>query len=139
MVHEGRDTTSNLIVDGALMEDSYKVFKSRIDFLEGSKHSRGNEEEFAILLDSTARSISVPALLSHEDDVEGNHAASAGKLDQDMLYYFLTRGFDTETAERMIIDAKFAPVIDAVIYEDERKAIYEELERIMGRRHHVAK
>ena len=35
MVHEGRDTTSNLIVDGALMEDSYKVFKSRIDFLEG--------------------------------------------------------------------------------------------------------
>ena len=56
-----------------------------------------------------------------------------------MLYYFLTRGFDTETAERMIIDAKFAPVIDAVIYEDERKAIYEELERIMGRRHHVAK
>lgn len=77
--------------------------------------------------------------MSHEDDVEGNHAASAGKLDQDMLYYFLTRGFDTETAERMIIDAKFAPVIDAVIYEDERKAIYEELERIMGRRHHVAK
>lgn len=139
MIHEGKDTTSNLIVDGALMEDSYKVFKSRIDFLEGSKHSRGSEEEFAILLDSTARSISVPALLSHEDDVEGNHAASAGKLDQDILYYFLTRGFDTETAERMIIDAKFAPVIDAVIYEDEREAIYEELERIMGRRQHVAK
>ena len=139
MIHEGIDTTSNLVVDGALMDNAYKVFKSRIDFLEGSKHSRGNEEEFAILLDSTARSISVPALLSHEDDVEGNHAASAGKLDQDMLYYFLTRGFDAETAERMIIDAKFAPVIDAVIYEDERKAIYEELERIMGRRHHVAK
>ena len=139
MIHEGKDTTSNLIVDGALMEDSYKVFKSRIDFLEGSKHSRGNEEEFAILLDSTARSISVPALLSHEDDVEGNHAASAGRLDQDMLYYFLTRGFDAQTAERMIIDAKFAPVIDGVVYEEERKAIYEELERIMGRRDHVTK
>ena len=56
-----------------------------------------------------------------------------------MLYYFLTRGFDAQTAERMIIDAKFAPVIDGVVYEEERKAIYEELERIMGRRDHVTK
>lgn len=137
MIHEGIDTTSNLVVDGALMDNAYKVFKSRIDFLEGSKHSRGNEEEFAILLDSTARSLSVPALLSHEDDVEGNHAASAGRIDQDMLFYFLTRGFDEKTAERMIIDAKFAPVIDAVVYENERAMIYEQLETILRRRENV--
>ena len=137
MIHEGIDTTSNLVVDGALMDNAYKVFKSRIDFLEGSKHSRGNEEEFAILLDSTARSLSVPALLSHEDDVEGNHAASAGRIDQDMLFYFLTRGFDEKTAERMIIDAKFAPVIDAVIYDNERALIYEQLETILRRRENV--
>lgn len=134
MIHEGIDTTSNLVVDGALMDNAYKVFKSRIDFLEGSKHSRGNEEEFAILLDSTARSLSVPALLSHEDDVEGNHAASAGRIDQDMLFYFLTRGFDEKTAERMIVDAKFAPVIDAVVYENERAMIYDQLETILRRR-----
>lgn len=105
--------------------------------MEGSKHSRGNEEEFAILLDSTARSLSVPALLSHEDDVEGNHAASAGRIDQDMLFYFLTRGFDEKTAERMIVDAKFAPVIDAVVYDEERELIYKELETILRRREHV--
>lgn len=137
MIHEGIDTTSNLVVDGALMDNAYKVFKSRIDFLEGSKHSRGNEEEFAILLDSTARSLSVPALLSHEDDVEGNHAASAGRIDQDMLFYFLTRGFDEKTAERMIVDAKFAPVIDAVVYENERAMIYDQLETILRRRENV--
>lgn len=137
MIHEGIDTTSNLVVDGALMDNAYKVFKSRIDFLEGSKHSRGNEEEFAILLDSTARSLSIPSLLSHEDDVEGNHAASAGRIDQDMLFYFLTRGFDEKTAERMIVDAKFAPVIDAVIYENERAMIYEQLETILRRRENV--
>ncbi|MDD7363070.1 MAG: SufD family Fe-S cluster assembly protein [Peptoniphilus sp.] len=139
LIHEGRDTTSNLLVDGALMENSYKVFKSRIDFLEGSGESRGNEEEFAILLDSSARSVSVPALLSHEDDVEGNHAASAGRIDQEMLFYFLTRGFDEKTAERMIVDAKFAPVIDAVVYEDKRETIYGELKKIMGRRDNVTK
>lgn len=137
MIHEGIDTTSNLVVDGALMDNAYKVFKSSIDFLKGSKHSRGNEEEFAILLDSTARSLSIPSLLSHEDDVEGNHAASAGRIDQDMLFYFLTRGFDEKTAERMIVDAKFAPVIDAVIYENERAMIYEQLETILRRRENV--
>lgn len=137
LIHEGKDTTSNLLVDGALMDESYKVFKSRIDFLEGSGESRGNEEEFAILLDSTARSLSVPALLSHEDDVEGNHAASAGRIDQNMLFYFLTRGFDEKTAEHMIVDAKFAPVIDAVVYKEQREIIYNELEKTMRRRDDV--
>lgn len=134
MIHAGKNTTSNLIVDGALMDESYKVFKSRVDFLEGSAESRGNEEEFAILLDSTARSLSVPALLSHEHDVEGNHAASAGRIDQELLFYFMTRGFDEKTAERMIVDAKFAPVIDGIVYEEERERIYRELDYSMGRR-----
>lgn len=37
----------------------------------------------------------------------------------------------------MIVDAKFAPVIDAVVYDEERELIYKELETILRRREHV--
>ncbi|MDO5302117.1 MAG: SufD family Fe-S cluster assembly protein [Tissierellia bacterium] len=135
VLHQGKDSTSNLIVDGALMDDCRKTFKSRLDFLEGSGGSKGNEEEFAILLDDTARSISIPALLSHEDDVEGNHAASCGHIDQNLLFYIMNRGFTQAQAERLIIDAKFAPVIDNINYVDQREAVYRRLDQIMEDRY----
>lgn len=137
VMHEGKESQSDLQVNGALMGHAYKVFKSRLDFAQKSSGSVGNEEEYAILLDETARSLSVPALLSHEDDVEGNHAASAGHIDSSLLFYIMSRGFSEEEAERLIIDAKFAPTIDAIEYEDIREEIYESMERILEARKNV--
>lgn len=137
IIHEGKMSVSDLQVNGALMENAFKVFKSRLDFMQKSSGSVGNEEEYAILLDDTAKSLSVPSLLSHEDDVEGNHAASAGHIDPRLLYYIMSRGFSEEEAERLVIDSRFAPTIDAIVYEEKRQELYEELQTILEARHNV--
>lgn len=137
IIHSGQHSVSDLQVNGALMDNAFKVFKSRLDFMQKSSGSVGNEEEYAILLDDTARSLSVPALLSHEDDVEGNHAASAGHIDPNLLYYIMSRGFSEEEAERLVIDSRFAPTIDALIYEEVRQELYQELQEILEARHNV--
>lgn len=137
VIHIGKDSVSDLHVNGGLMENSFKIFRSRLDFLQGSSGSVGNEEEYAILLDETAKSLSVPALLSHEDDVEGNHAASAGHIDQTLLYYIMSRGFSEEEAEKLVIDSRFAPTIGAIAYDDKREEIYGELQTILEERRHV--
>lgn len=137
IIHGGRHSVSDLQVNGALMANSYKVFKSRLDFLQESSGSVGNEEEYAILLDDSAKSFSLPALLSHEDDVEGNHAASAGHIDPGLLYYIMSRGFNAEEAERLVIDSKFAPTIDAIVYDEKRQELFDELQEILEARHNV--
>lgn len=106
--HFGEQSKSSCVVNGALKGKSYKNFKSTLDFKKGSTGSAGTEEEYAVLLSDDAKSLSVPVLLSGEDDVIGNHAASAGKIDSDMLFYIMNRAISREAAESMIVESKFS-------------------------------
>ncbi|WBW50321.1 SufD family Fe-S cluster assembly protein [Peptoniphilus equinus] len=115
--HEGKASVSDVQIHGALKDRAYKNLKSTLDFIEGSAGSKGSEEEYAILLDDAVRCLSVPVLLTHEDDVEGNHAASAGKIDGELLFYLMSRGLDEAQARSLIVLSKFQSAIDAV--EDE--------------------
>lgn len=109
--HFGKKTESNMIINGALVGESTKKLKATLDFKEGSSGSIGNEEEFTLLLSENVKGISVPALLSHEDDVEGNHAASAGKMDKELLFYIMSRGYSLKEAEKLVIESKFQGTI----------------------------
>lgn len=127
--HFGKKTESNMIINGALVGESSKKLKATLDFKEGSSGSVGNEEEFTLLLSENVKGISVPALLSHEDDVEGNHAASAGKMDKELLFYIMSRGYSLKEAEKLVIESKFQGTIQHLpeVLGDEALNYIEEL------------
>lgn len=127
-------TESNIQVHGALLDSAKKSFRGTLDFPKGCIGSVGNEEEFSILMSSKAKSIAVPLLLATENNIEGNHAASAGQMDEDLLFYLMSRGFDRKEAEGMVIEAKMAASLDRIPDDDLRKALKEEIhERIVSR------
>lgn len=129
MNHRGRRSLSNIETRGALKDKAKKVFRGTIDFKLGASRSKGSEEEFAILLDRTVKSDAIPLLLCSEDDVEGQHAASAGQIDSDKLFYLMSRGLDEKEAKKLIVEASFTPIIDKIPVEDLREAINEEIHR----------
>ncbi len=127
-------SNSDIQVNGVLLDQAKKSFRGTIDFLKGSVGSKGNEEEFAILMSDEAKSIAVPLLLSGESDVEGNHAASAGRLDSDILFYIMSRGLDEKQAESLVVEARMSPTLDRVQDEVLRKELKKEIhERILHR------
>ena len=75
------------------------------------------------------RDSSIPALLCDEDDVEGEHAASAGQIDENRLFYLMSRGLDEREAKKLIIEASFRPVIEKIPLENLRKLISNEVDR----------
>jgi FeS assembly protein SufD len=127
--HKGRRSTSNIEVRGALKDRAKKVFKGTLDFKLGASKSKGSEEEYVILLDKTVKSDAVPLLLCSEDDVDGQHAASAGQIDADKLFYLMSRGLDEKQAKKLIVEASFNPIIDKIPVEDLRAVINEEIRR----------
>lgn len=131
--HIGEKSNSDVIVNGALRDNSYKNFKSTLDFKKGSRGSLGSEEEYTVLLSDEAVSLSVPVLLAHEDDIQGNHAASAGKIDSELLFYLTSRGLDEQQAESLIVLSKFATAIDAIENEDLRNSLNERVQEIVRR------
>lgn len=116
----GEKSNINIEVQGALKDTAKKHFKGTIDFKNGCKKATGNENENCLLLSDTARSLALPMLLCSEEDVEGNHSTSAGKVGEKELFYIMSRGFSLKEAQKLIVRAKFNKILDC-IKEDKLK------------------
>ncbi|NLJ80796.1 MAG: Fe-S cluster assembly protein SufD [Firmicutes bacterium] len=127
MVHQGYRSKSNILVRGALRDLSRKVFRGTLDFKKGAAHSAGREEEAVILLDPTVKADAIPLLLSEEDDVQGDHAASAGKVHPEHLFYLMSRGLSEQEAAKTIVEASFQPILRKIPIV--REKIEKEIER----------
>lgn len=110
----GEKTSINMEVQGALKDKAKKNFKGTIDFKKGSKKAFGDEAENCMLLSNTSKSISLPILLCSEEDVEGNHSSSSGKVSDKELFYIMSRGFDKKSAEKLLVRAKFNSILETI-------------------------
>ena len=128
--NNNKNTISNMLFEGALLDNSYKSLKGTIDFTKGSSKSKGNENENCILLSNTCKSKSLPMLLCNEEDVVGSHGMSSGKIDKNKLFYLMSKGIDEEEAKRLIIKANFKKVLDNILDD----SIKNEIEDIINKR-----
>ncbi len=129
MTHKGRRTNSEIMVQGALKDQAKKNFKGTIDFKRGAVKSKGSEEEYCMILSDKAKAKAAPLLLCEEEDVSGNHAASSGKINEEKLFYLMTRGISYEEARRLIIEAAFNPIIDKLSSDELKEEIVNEIKR----------
>ena len=125
----GENSNVDIEVQGALKDESNKHFKGTIDFKKGCKKSKGNENEFCILLSEKAKSLALPMLLCTEDDVEGNHSTASGKVDNKDLFYIMSRGLSYKEAIRLIVKAKFNQIIQTIKDEKLKQEILSEIDR----------
>ena len=121
--NNNKNTIGNINVVGSLSGNSYKSFKGTIDFYEGSSKSVGEENENCVLLSDSATSRSLPMLLCHEEDVVGAHGVSTGKINEEKLFYLMSRGIDEKNAKRLIINANYNTVIDKIPNEEVKEMI----------------
>ena len=108
--HHGAQTVSNMAVCGTLEEDARKLFRGTIDFQRGCKGAKGDEVENVLLMGDNMVNQTIPLILCKEEDVEGNHGASIGRLDEKVLFYLSTRGISQEMAAQMIAAARIEAI-----------------------------
>lgn len=125
----GKNCKNFIRINGVQKDNSHKTFKGTINFKKGASGAVGDESEYVTLLDGDPVSRSLPILLSSEENMRGNHAASVGKIDKEMLFYIMSRGLDEKEASNLIIMAKLAPVLDKIPDEDIKKKIAEEIDK----------
>ena len=113
----GRETQSLMNVYGTLKDGAKKTYRGTIDFKRGCAASVGNETEETLLLSPDVVNKSIPLILCDEEDVQGEHGATIGRLDEDLLFYMKTRGLPLEEAQKMMARSKIARVA-ALIGDD---------------------
>lgn len=111
--HIGRKTECAIDVKGVLRDEAHKLFRGTIDLRKGAKGAVGNELEDVLLMDDHVINQTIPVILCDEEDVEGNHGAIIGRIDDALLFYLESRGMSRKAVYEMMADAR----IDAVIHK----------------------
>ena len=137
--HYGKNTSSLIAANGALTDNAKKIFRGTIDFKKGSSDSVGTENETVLMLSDDAVNKTVPLILCAEENVEGNHGATIGDLDDDTLFYFESRGIDRNHAQTMMSRAAIERLARLSESEDFEKQIIDELNAEMNDRQNGGK
>ncbi|MBO6232263.1 MAG: SufD family Fe-S cluster assembly protein [Ruminiclostridium sp.] len=122
--HNGRKSISEINAGGVLRENAQKIFKGTIDFRTGSSGAKGSEKEDVILMDGAVVNKTVPVILCAEEDVEGSHGASIGRIDEGQVFYMKSRGIPEEKIYEMITRSKLARIIRKIGDEKTEQRIY---------------
>jgi Fe-S cluster assembly protein SufD len=122
--HNAADTTSDLLYKGALKDKSRTVWQGMIKALPGSQRIDGFQANRNLMLDKTARADSIPGLEIEADDVRCTHASAIGRLDQEELFYLMSRGIQRKTAVEMSVQGFFDPLMRRIPFEGVRERIF---------------
>lgn len=114
----GRETFSEIKAIGLLSGRAYKTLRETVDFKRGCVHAIGHEGEDTVMLSDEVTNLTTPLILCGEEWVEGMHAATTTRLDDDMLFYLQSRGVPLRDAKRLIIESRFSPVVDMISNEE---------------------
>ena len=108
--HTGRDTLSEVRTEGVVSDSAKKTWRGTIDFVSGCRGAKGNENEAVLLLSEDVTNKSLPVILCDEEEVEGQHGCSIGKMGKDIMFYLKSRALDEKAARSLIVSAKINSV-----------------------------
>jgi Fe-S cluster assembly protein SufD len=97
-------------------------------------HAAGSDSQQSLrgLLAGPGAEIDVrPQLEIYTDDVRCSHGATAGKLDDNMLFYLLARGLDHDTAQRLLKWAFLGDAIAKIALPEVRRAVETRLAAVL--------
>ena len=126
--HNAPLTSTDLLFKGAAKDVARTVWQGMIKSLPNMQKIDGYQACRNLLLSRDARMDSIPGLEIEADDVACSHAATFGTLEEDLLFYLMSRGIPRPQAQLMLIDGFFDELLQRVPFERVRARLQEAIE-----------
>lgn len=94
---------SDLLYKGALDDHATAAFRGLLKVHPGAQQTDAYQTNRNLLLSEHAKANSLPNLEIGADDVKCSHAATVGHLEEETLFYLLSRGISREIAQRLVV------------------------------------
>ncbi len=110
--HESGHTSSELKFKTVMKDKSHHIFTGNLHIPKTSKQVEATQLNNNLILDSTSRAESMPKLEVFAEDVKCSHGATMSEIQEDQLFYLLSRGFTPKDAKHLIVDGFLSEIID---------------------------
>ena len=127
--HAAPRCTSNLLYKGALRDHSRGVYSGWIHVRPGAQRTDAMQTSRNILLSEGAFGRAIPNLEIEANDVRCGHAASAGPVDEEQVFYLMSRGLPRVEAEKLIVGGFFEQVLQEMPLESMRELVRAQIQQ----------
>ena len=110
--HVAAGCTSDLLYQGALLGKSRSVYEGTIRAWPGAQQTNAYQSNRNLLLSKKARADSLPRLEIEANDLRCSHGATVSPVEDQQVFYLMSRGIPQAEAVRLIVEGFFQPSFD---------------------------
>ncbi len=130
--HNAPDTRSDLLYKQVLRDESRAIWRGMIRVEEEGQQTNGYQRNDSLMLSPTSRVDAIPGLEIEADDVRCTHGATAGRVDEEQIFYCMSRGMSEYEAMHMIVEGFFQTVFDRIPVEVVRETLNQAIIKKLG-------
>ena len=121
--HAAPDTSSDTLIKSVLTDRAVGSFYGLVSIRKGAKNTDTFFREDALLLSDTAKAEAIPSLEIDENEVKAGHASTVGPVDEEQLFYLMSKGITRKEAESLVVKGFLYPVLEKL--PEKEKALLE--------------
>ena len=116
--HNSPNSISDLLYKNALFQSGRTIFSGLIKVAEGAQQTDAYQTNRNLLLDKNADANALPGLEILANDVKCSHGATTGNIDEEELFYMLSRGIPKNIAMQLIVLGFFEDIIKKIQFDE---------------------
>lgn len=130
--HISPHASSDLLYKGAIKDRSRSVYSGVIKVWPKAHRTDAYQANRNLILDPTARADSIPNLEIGANDVRCTHGATIAQIEEEYVFYLMSRGITRTEAEKLIVDGFFDEVIERVPVESVQQTVRAAIDKKIG-------
>ena len=112
--HLAENTKSYQLIKSVLNDNSKGVYQGKIFVNSKAQKTDGYQLSKALLLNENTEFDAKPELEIYADDVKCSHGSTSGNLDEDLIFYLMTRGLNYKQSRELLINGFLLDVVEKI-------------------------
>ena len=112
--HLVENTKSYQLIKSILGKNAKSVYQGKIFVNSKAQKTDGYQLSKAILLDETSEFNAKPELEIYADDVKCSHGSASGSLDENSIFYLMSRGLNYQQSKELLINGFLLDVVEKI-------------------------
>ena len=129
MFHSKPHCKSHQKIKNILQDSSKGIFQGKVLVSENAQKTDAYQISKGLILDDNAEFSTKPELEIYADDVKCSHGSTSGNIDQEAIYYLMTRGLPKKEATKLIVKGFLNDVVSEISEPNIKALIEDHLEK----------
>ncbi len=130
--HLDSNSKSNISIKSILFDESKIDCASIIEMPKNIREAKGHFEHHTLLLSQKSSAKTVPSLKIESENIEASHAATIGKMDENLLFYLQSRGLSRKQSRQLLIKAFVFKNLNKIEDKNIEKEFNKKIEKLLN-------